>query len=82
VNVWLAGATALLAGAGSCGLVALRGSWVETLVALQLASTLAVLSLVLLAQGFQRASYLDVALVLALCSAIGTLAYARFLPRL
>ena len=79
MNVWLIGATALLAGLVPCGWVLLRGSLSEALVALELASTLVTVVLLLLAEGFHRSSYFTLPLVLAALSFVGTLAYLRFL---
>jgi multicomponent Na+:H+ antiporter subunit F len=64
-----------------CGWVALRASRVDALVGLQTAGTVTTLTLVLLAEGFQRASYMAVALALAFLSFAGVLLIARFLGR-
>jgi multisubunit Na+/H+ antiporter MnhF subunit len=79
VNVWLVGATALLAGLLPCGWVLLRGRLTEALVALELSSTLVTVVLLLLAEGFHRSSYFTVPLVLAALSFVGTLVFIRFL---
>ena len=81
MNVWLWGATALLIGLVPCGWIALRETRVDALVALELAGTVATLALVLLAQGFDRASYYSVPLALAFLSFVGALLLARFLGR-
>jgi len=81
VNVWLWGATALLVGLVPCGWIALRETRVDALVALELAGTVSTLALVLLAQGFDRASYYTVPLALAFLSFVGALVLARFLGR-
>jgi multisubunit Na+/H+ antiporter MnhF subunit len=81
VNVWLWGATALLVGLVPCGWIALRETRLDALVALELAGTVATLTLVLLAQGFERASYYSVPLALAFLSFVGALVLARFLGR-
>jgi multisubunit Na+/H+ antiporter MnhF subunit len=81
VNVWLWGATGLLLGFVPCGWLALRASRVDALVALQTAGTATTLVLVLLAEGFNRASYMGLPLVLAFLSFVGTLVFARFLGR-
>jgi len=81
VNVWLWGATALLVGLVPCGWIALRETRVDALVALELAGTVSTLALVLLAQGFDRASYYSVPLALAFLSFVGALVLARFLGR-
>jgi multicomponent Na+:H+ antiporter subunit F len=81
VNVWLFGATVLLLGFLPCGWIALRESRMDALVALELAGTVSTLVLVLLAQGFDRASYYSVPLTLAFLSFVGALLLARFLGR-
>lgn len=83
MNGWLvAAAGLLLAGIGPCLLASLRGGAVERLIALELASVLTTIELLLLARGFGRTSYLDVALLLAVLSLGGSLAFARFFGRL
>jgi len=79
VNVWLIGATALLAGLLPCGFVLVRGRLTEALVALELGSTVVTVVLVLLAEGFGRSSYFVLPLVLAALSFVGTLVFVRFL---
>jgi len=81
LNAWLAAATAVLAGLVPCGAVALRGSRLDALVALELATTLVTLALVLLAQGFARPAYYSVALALAGLGFVGNLVFVRFLER-
>ena len=81
MNVWLWGATALLLGFVPCGWLALRASRMDALIALQTAGTLTTLALVLLAEGFSRASYMGLPLALAFLSFTGTLVFARFLGR-
>lgn len=79
MNVWLIGATALLAGLLPCGWVVLRGRLTEAIVGLELASTIVTVVLVLLAEGSHRSSYFTLPLVLAALSFVGTLAFIRFL---
>ncbi|RSN44271.1 hypothetical protein DMH08_37465 [Actinomadura sp. WAC 06369] len=59
----------------------LRGRPADRLAALLAAGPLTVLVLALLAAAYGRPVYLDVALVLALLSAAGSLVFARFLAR-
>ena len=49
--------------------------------ALELAGVIAPLVLLLMAEGFHRQPFADLALVLAFLSFAGSLAYARFLER-
>lgn len=81
MNTWLVAATVLLAGLLPCLWIALRGSIVGALAALELASSLTTLALVLIAQGLRRDPFMDLALVSALLSFAGALAFARFLER-
>jgi multisubunit Na+/H+ antiporter MnhF subunit len=81
VNAWLIAATVLLLGLVPCGTVMVRGSVVEALIGLQLAGTLETIVLVLLAEGFHRPPFFDLALVLALLSLAGGLVFARMLER-
>jgi multisubunit Na+/H+ antiporter MnhF subunit len=79
VNVWLIAATVLLTGLLPCAWVLLRARLTDALVALELASTVVTVVLVLLAEGFQRSSYFELPLVLAAVSFVGTLVFIRFL---
>jgi len=81
VNVWLWGATALLVGIVPCGWIALRASRVDALVGVEVAGTVTTLALVLMSEGFHRASYMGVPLALAFLSVVGSLVVARFLGR-
>jgi multisubunit Na+/H+ antiporter MnhF subunit len=71
----------LVGAAGPCLVAVCRGAPVERLVALQCLSIVMTVGLVLLSVGFDRPSYLDVPLVLALVSLAGTLVFARFFGR-
>ena len=79
MNIWLIGATALLAGLVPCGWVLLRARLTDALVGLELGSTVVTVVLVLLAEGFHRSSYFTLPLVLAALTFVGTLVYIRFL---
>jgi multicomponent Na+:H+ antiporter subunit F len=81
MNVWLIAATVLLLGLIPCGVVCLTAPVMDRLVALQLAGVVSTLVLLLLAEGFQRPSYIDLALTLAVLSFTGGLTFARFLER-
>jgi multicomponent Na+:H+ antiporter subunit F len=79
---WLAAALVLLAGGlAPCLVATMRGEPLDRLTGLILAGPVATLALLLLAAGYGRPAYLDVALVLALLSYAGSLVYARFLGR-
>ena len=81
MNVWLVAATVLLLGLVPCAVVIVRGSIVEALVGLQMAGMLQTMVLLLLAEGFNRPPFFDLALVLALLSFAGGLVFARMLER-
>ena len=81
MNVWLICATVLMLGLLPCLWVCVRHSPLDALVALELASTITTLVLVLLAQGYRRDPFMDLALVSALLSFAGALSFARFLER-
>jgi multicomponent Na+:H+ antiporter subunit F len=79
VNLWLIGATALLAGLGPCLLVALRAPLLDALIAAELAATVSTVALLLLAEGYHRSSYFTLPIVLAVLAFVGGLAFVRFL---
>jgi multisubunit Na+/H+ antiporter MnhF subunit len=79
VNVWLIAATVLLAGMLPCGWVLLRGRLNEALVALELATTILTVVLLLLAEGFHRSAYFTLPLVLSALGFVGSLVLVRFL---
>lgn len=81
MNVWLWGTTGLLLGLVPCGWLAVRASRVDALVALQTAGSITTVALLLLAEGFQRPSYMTLPLALAFLNVVGTLLFARFLGR-
>jgi multicomponent Na+:H+ antiporter subunit F len=81
MNAWLLGATVLLFGLVPSGIAGFRGHAINRLVGLEMAATVEVLILVLLAEGFHRSNMLDLALTLALLSFGGGLVFVRFLER-
>jgi multicomponent Na+:H+ antiporter subunit F len=81
LNEWLVAALVLLAAMlPLLGVAALAGA-VDGLVALQVAGTDAALVLLLLSEGIQRQGFADLAIVLALLSFAGSLAFSYFLER-
>jgi len=76
---WLLAAAILLAAMIAPGVVAVRGTATDGVVAVQFAGTLASLAVLAMAEGFGRQPFADLALVLAVLSFAGTLAFARFL---
>ncbi len=81
MNMWLVAATALLLALVPCGFVIVRGEALDRLVALELGSTLAVLVLMLVAQGFGRPTFYDLALTLSALSFPAGLTFTRLLER-
>ena len=81
MNAWLIAATAMLAGLVPLLVVCVRHSALDALVALELASTITTLVLMLLAQGYRRDPFFDLALVSSVLSFAGALTFARFLER-
>jgi multisubunit Na+/H+ antiporter MnhF subunit len=81
MNAWLIAATVLLLGLVPCAVVMIRGSIVEALVGLQMAGLLQIVVLLLLAEGYHRPPFFDLALVLALLALAGGLVFARMLER-
>lgn len=82
MNGWLwAAAATLVVGLLPCIWVAMRDSILSALAALQLASTVTTITLVLIAQGVHRDPFMDLAVVSAVLSFAGSLTFARFLER-
>ncbi len=80
MNEWILSAVVLLiAGALPLGLTCLLCDAIEGLVALSLAGVIATLVLLLLAEGFHRQPFVDLAVALAVMSLIGSVAFVRFL---
>ena len=82
MNEWILAAIVLvLGGLVPCLVVCVTASAMEGLVALEMAGVIAVLVLLLLAEGFQRQPFVDLALVLAVLSFVGALIFVRFMER-
>ncbi|SEK46554.1 MrpF/PhaF family protein [Streptacidiphilus jiangxiensis] len=80
MNAWLLAALLLLPlGLGPCVWVACRGSAPQRLAGANLATVMTTVLFLLLAQGFSRSSYVDLALVLAVLGPAGTLVFTRLL---
>ncbi|MEV6976882.1 monovalent cation/H+ antiporter complex subunit F [Kitasatospora sp. NPDC093806] len=80
MNAWLVAAAVLTVGGfGPCLLLGLRGAPEQRLAGLNLAGTVTSAVLLLLAQGFGRSSYTDLALDLAVLAPAGTLVFTRLL---
>jgi multicomponent Na+:H+ antiporter subunit F len=81
VNVWIAAASGLSISLIPCAVVAFRGGVVDRLVAFEMASVCLSLVLLLLAEGYARTIFFDLAVALSLLSFGGGLVFARFLER-
>jgi multisubunit Na+/H+ antiporter MnhF subunit len=81
VNYWLWSAFALLIALLPCLYIAAFKSPPERLIALEFASCIVTLQMVLLSEGFHRPSFYDLPLTLALLSFGGGMVFARFLQR-
>jgi multisubunit Na+/H+ antiporter MnhF subunit len=81
VSLWLVGAAVLVALLVPLAAVAALGTPDDGLVALELASVLVTVALLLMAEGLGRQILGDLALVLAVVGFAGTLAYAVLLER-
>ncbi len=81
MTAWLAALVALLPPLAIPVLVALRGRTLDRLVALQLATSMVMLILVLMSFASDQSSFIDLPLTLALLSLPGTLVFAQFLER-
>ncbi|HEY5427480.1 MAG TPA: MrpF/PhaF family protein [Solirubrobacteraceae bacterium] len=82
MNEWtLAAVVLLIGGLAPLGLVCALSEAMEGVVALSLAGVIATLVLLLLAEGFHRQPFVDLAVALAVMSFIGSVAFVRFLER-
>lgn len=81
MNTWLIAACAMTLGIVPCGWVCVHGTVMDRLAALEMASLMIVLIMVLLAEGFARPSLYDLALALALLAFPSGLVFANFLER-
>ncbi len=81
MNVWLWAAAACLLVLVPCIARALRGSTFDRLLGMQLGGIVISLALVMLAEGFERSVYIDLAVVFGVLSSVGSLALVRFCER-
>ncbi|HZO95250.1 MAG TPA: monovalent cation/H+ antiporter complex subunit F [Candidatus Baltobacteraceae bacterium] len=81
MNVWYAASIAMLLCLIPCVVVAVRGRAIDALIALEVATALGVIALLLLEQGMQRQTFFDVSLALAVLAFPSTLLFARFYRR-
>lgn len=81
MNEWEIAATALGAALIPCLLVCLLAPPPHGLVALEIAGVLLTTILMLLSEGFHRQPFVDLAVVLAPLSLVGSLLFARLMER-
>lgn len=81
MTVWMLAALGLLVALVPCGWVCMRAPALHRLVALQLATIITALLLVVLARMYQRSVYFDLGVVLAALAYPGGLVFIRFLEQ-
>jgi multicomponent Na+:H+ antiporter subunit F len=81
MTIWMTGAVVLVALLVPLAAVAALGSADDGLVALQMASAVTTVALLVMARALERELLADLALVLAVASFVGGLAYATLLER-
>ncbi len=81
MNPWILTALALLVCMVPCLLLCIRGDTMSRLVGLEAGSTMAVMILLVLTEGYHRIPFVDLALTLALLTYGAGLVFARFLER-
>jgi len=81
VNEWEIAAAALAVALIPCALVCLLAPPPHGVVALEIAGVLVSTILMLLSEGFHRQPFVDLAVVLAPMSLIGSLTFARLMER-
>jgi multisubunit Na+/H+ antiporter MnhF subunit len=79
MNEWEIAATVLTAAILPCVGVCMLASAAAALAALEVAGTLATTALIVLSEGFHRQPFIDLALILAVLSVVGSLAFARLM---
>jgi multisubunit Na+/H+ antiporter MnhF subunit len=81
MNEWQAAALVLTVALLPCVGVCVRAGATQALVALEVASTLGCTVMMVVSEGFHRQPFIDLAVVLALVSLVGALAFARLMER-
>jgi multisubunit Na+/H+ antiporter MnhF subunit len=81
MNAWLISATILLVSIIPVGILTFKGDTMDRLVGLEMMGIMTTLILMLLAHGFQRLPFYDLALATALLAFGGGLVFVRFLER-
>ena len=81
MSAWILAAIILVGALALPVLVCVTRTIVDALIALELAGTVSTVVFVVLAEGFHRQPFVDLALVMAFLSFIGSLAFVRLLER-
>lgn len=81
MNAFVVAAIAMLAGLIPCGIVLLRGTIMDAVVAYEAISAIAVMVLILLAEGFRRPGEFELPLLLAVLLFGSGLVFVRLLER-
>ncbi len=81
MNLWLWAAAGMLLSLVPCGVVVYRGDLADRLVGQEMAGALVKIELLLLAEGFERSSFFDLPLTLALLSFGSGMVFARIVQR-
>ncbi|HEX9107360.1 MAG TPA: monovalent cation/H+ antiporter complex subunit F [Longimicrobiales bacterium] len=81
MNAWLVGAAVLMLALLPCAWVCLRGRPMDRLVGLEMTGVVLTLLLLLLAEGFHRIPFFDLALALGILQFGAGLVFTRFLER-
>lgn len=81
MNLWLLTAAGMLLALIPCGITCFHGELGDRLIALEMASALVTIELLLLAEGYNRSSFFDLPLTLAFLSFGGGMVFARFVQR-
>jgi multisubunit Na+/H+ antiporter MnhF subunit len=81
VNAFVIAAIAMLIAVVPCGIVIIRGTAMEAVVAYEAISTIIVMVLVLLARGFSRSGEFELPVLLAMLMLGSGLVFLRFLER-
>lgn len=81
MNSWLVASLVLGCGFVPCAAICSRADLASAVAALNLASVLAVALLMTMTVAFGRQPFIDLAVVLAPMSLVGSLAFVRFLER-
>lgn len=79
MNEWELAAVVLTSAILPCMGIAVFAGASAALAAFEVASTLATTTLMLLSEGFHRQPFIDLAVVLALLSVLGAIAFARLM---